>query len=451
MIQKVPTVPAAAPPQPRPKNGVPRSTYIRSALQITLLWGGALAGAGLAFLTQTTLGRHLGPSDYGTFSNGLAQCILLSQVAGVGLQTFWLSAFGKEGRLALRWLPASLRLLSTTSSVAVLTLILIAATTATNERNELALLYLVPSILGFAAVELIAAKLQLEERFLLMAVWQVAHHAARLIAVLIVFKLHSGDLLLIASIIYSTVACAVVACAYLHISSMANGKLDLQGHAALTPTAPCADAPDMRAALREAWPFCADGLLYIIYFQCSNILLLQLADERAAGLFFAAFNIMNAIYLLPSVLYTKFLLAKFHRWAHHDKAKLLTVSQIGACAMGLVGLACAVAIWSASSSIVRIAYGVAFKDAEAILRIMAACVLLRFLSTSIGAVLTTGQQMMTRVRMKAICAVICVASNLILIPIHGAIGAAVSTVVTELSVLVMFAMLVFVRRREIFQ
>lgn len=457
MVLKAPTASPAASAKPRfastaSAGGLAkRSKSIRSALQVMLLWGGALVGAGLAFLTQAALGRHLGPDDYGKFSAGLAQCILLSQVASFGLQTFWLSAFGKEGLRATRWMPASIKILSLTASASVLVLVLVTAFTATDQRSAFALFCMTPSILGFAAVELVAAKLQLEERFLLMSFWQAAHHAARLIIVLIVLYFHGGDLLAQVSIAYSAVACVVVAYAAMHIRSMAKGRIDLKGHAPPPQVAVASGATDVGKSLKAAWPFCADSVLYIVYFQCSNILLLQLADERAAGLFFAAFNLMNAIYLLPSVLYTKFLLAKLHRWAHHDRAKLLAASKLGAGAMTLAGLGGAIVIWSASSRIVQIAYGAAFKDAEAILRILAVCVLLRFLSTSIGAVLTTGQQMMTRVRMKAICAVICVVSNLILIPSHGAIGAAVSTVVTELSVLVLFAMLVFVRRREIFQ
>lgn len=458
MILKASTAPTPASPQQRcadDSTAAPGSARysrsIRSMLQIMLLWSGALAGAGLAFLTQAALGRHLGPNDYGTFSSGLAQCILLSQLAGLGLQTFWLSTFGKEGRPALRWMPGSLRLLSLTSTLTVLALVLVTAFTAANERSALALFCLTPSILGFAAVELVAAKLQLEERFLLMSLWQVAHHAARLIIILVVLNLQSGDLLVQASIIYSAVACVVVASAYLHLRSMAKGKLDLQGHAGPEQTGKSHDSPNMAETLKVAWPFCADNLLYITYFQCSNILLLQLADERAAGLFFAAFNILNAVYLLPTVLYTKFLLAKLHRWAHHDKTQLLQVFKLGMAGMGLAGFAGASVIFWASHNIVQIAYGEEFKAAEPILLILAACVPLRFLSTSIGAVLTTGQQILTRVRMKAVCAVVCVACNLILIPTNGAIGAAISTVITELCVLTLFALIVFVRRREIFQ
>lgn len=408
-------------------------------------------GAGLAFLTQAALGRHLGPDDYGNFSASLGQCILLSQIAGFGLQTFWLSVFGKEGTRAIRWMPASIKLLSLTASASVLLLILVTAFTATDPRHAFALYCLTPSILGFSAVELVTAKLQLEERFMLMAFWQAAHHAARLVIVLIVLNVQSGDFLVQVSIAYSTVACILVAYAYLHIRSMVKGQINLKDHASPPRETASNDIPVTRETLKAAWPFCADSFLYIVYFQCSNILLLQLADERSAGLFFASFNIMNAIYLLPTVLYTKFLLAKLHRWAHHDKAHLLAISKRGALAMGLAGLCGTIGVWSASTDIVQIAYGAAFKDAEAILRILATCILLRFLSTSIGAVLTTGQQMMTRVRVKAICAVLCIACNLVLIPAHGAIGAAVSTVITELCVLVLFAFLVLVRRREIFQ
>lgn len=460
MISKASTAHASAPMQmPQPDEALtagsnpaaPRGWNIQSVVQIMLLWGGSLAGAGLAFLTQTALGRHLGPVDYGTFSTGLAQSILLSQIAGIGLQTFWLSAFGREGSAALRWMPSSLKLLSLTSTAAVLTLLVLTAVTATNNRTTLALLCMTPSILGFAAVELVATKLQLEERFLSLSIWQTAHHFARFCIVLIILKLQSGDLLVGASMTYSAVAFGILAPAYLHIRGITKGKLDLKGHEVhIGPGDSLHRAPTLFETLRATWPFCADAFLFIAYFQCSNILLLYLADEKSAGIYFSAFNILNAIYLLPTVLYTKFLLARLHRWAHHDKAKLLKAFKAGLAGMALAGLTGYLFVHLASSGIVLFAYGKNFQDAAAVLLILATCIPLRFLSTSIGALLTTGQQMMNRVKMKAICTAICIISNLLLIPSHGASGAAVSTVITELSLLLLFSASIAVRKREIF-
>ncbi|MEN5220546.1 flippase [Stenotrophomonas sp. TWI602] len=425
--------------------------YARTLSHIVLLWGGSLAGAGIAFLTQVALGRHLGPDDYGTFSSALAQTILLSQVAGIGLQTFWLSAYGREGWLAARWLPSSIKLLGITSTVSIAIYLAMVAVAPNKPHSIATLLWMAPSILGFAAVELTASKLQLEERFLAISIWQVAHHALRFGLVLALIQIyHQGGMLLGTSAIYSLVAMVLATITYRQLKSMSRGDFNLCGHGERPSRDRAAPAPSVKDVFRESWPFGADALLYLAYFQCSNILLIYLAGDRAAGLYFSAFNIMNAIYLLPTVLYTKFLLSKIHRWAHHERAKLKTLLHAGATAMLCLGVTCTLVVWLASDFIIQSLYGKQFSGAEPILLTLAFCAPLRFVSTSIGAILTTGSQMMTRIKIKVICAVLCIALNLILIPKLGAMGAALSTVATELCLLVLFSIITFIRRQQIF-
>src|SRR3546814_4412984 len=42
-------------------------------------------------------------------------------------------------------------------------------------------------------------------------------------------------------------------------------------------------------------------------------------SDEAAGVYNVAFVIMSAVYLIPSVIYQKFLLPKIHIWANHDQ------------------------------------------------------------------------------------------------------------------------------------
>ncbi len=399
----------------------------------------------------------MGPGDYGIFSSALAQCVLLSQVAGLGLQTFWLSVYGKEGRQAARWMPGSLRLLAASSAAAVLALLLIALFNPSSQRVVDAFFWMTPSILGFAAVELVATKLQLEERFTLVAVWQMLHHAIRFVLIIPVFALADGDTLLQTSAAYSLTAAAIVGVAIFQIGQMARGRLIPSGHLGERiepqPSAEtlAADKPSLRRVFGSAWPYGADSLLYLAYFQCSNILLLYLAGEHDSGIYFAAFTIMNAAYLLPTTLYTRFLLSKLHRWAHHDHAMLLKAFKIGSVSMLAAGLICGVIIWLTSNFIIYTLYGAEYKDTATVLAILAACAPIRFLSTSIGAILTTGSQMRMRVVIKTIGAALCIILNILLIPKHGAAGAAVATVATELGLLILFSVAIALRRATIFQ
>lgn len=416
-----------------------------------MLWGGSITGAALAFATQAMLGRHLGPQEYGVFSNALAQTILLSQLAGFGLQTFWLNVFGSEGWNAQRWIDGSLRFLAFSCTLTVLMFLIWIIFGPNDRSSQLALVLMLPAILGFAAIELTASKLQLEERFLSISIWQISHHTARLIVIFGLFTIFpNGDQLVLASTGYALVAFPLIILTIQEISNMRTRRFLLRGHEITHDGTSRLKHPTAFQVSKESWAFGLDAFLYLAYFQCSNILLKYLAGDEASGQFFAAFTIMNAIYLLPIVFYTKFLLSKINRWASHDKPKLLKVFKAGAFSMLIAGTMCTVLVWFGGTFLVSRIYGDHFQNAIPVLLVLALCAPIRFLSTAIGSVLTTGNNMRIRVYIKTVCVPACLILNIVFISRYGAQGAAIATVATELLLLAMFTAAIIFRFQKIF-
>jgi len=430
----------------------------RSLHQIALLWGSSIIAAGLAFLTQLVLARHLDPATYGIFGSSLALITMLSQFSGFGLQGFWLKAFGQEGWTAQRWVKGSLHFVVISTVVTLLVFAAWAQFGPNDEATRLTLLLMAPSIAGLAAIELTISKLQLEERYLFISLWQISPQAARLILILLAFLVvSSSQRLTWVAIIYTVVAVGLVAVTVKQIIEMGAPAFNLRGHgprdethATLSPNAAMASAPTIRNVAHEAWPFGFDVILYLAYLQISNVLLKYLDGNEAAGLYYAAFNIMNAIYLLPIVLYTKFLLSKQHRWARNDKPRLLSSLKLGSAAMLAIGIVAMLFIWLVAPYLVPLLFGHKYANASDLLDILAVCVPLRFLSTSVGSVLSTGDHMRHRVKLKTICAIVCIVLNVVLIPHYGTTGAAVVTVITELTLLLLFTVSVVRRYDQLF-
>ena len=430
----------------------------RSLHQIALLWGSSIIAAGLAFLTQLVLARHLDPATYGIFGSSLALITMLSQFSGFGLQGFWLKAFGQEGWTAQRWVKGSLHFVVISTVVTLLVFAAWAQFGPNDEATRLTLLLMAPSIAGFAAIELTISKLQLEERYLFISLWQISPQAARLILILLAFLVvSSSQRLTWVAIIYTVVAVGLVAVTVKQIIEMGAPAFNLRGHgprdethATLSPNAAMASAPTIRNVAQEAWPFGLDVILYLAYLQISNVLLKYLDGNEAAGIYYAAFNIMNAIYLLPIVLYTKFLLSKQHRWARNDKPRLLSSLKLGSAAMLVIGIIAMLFIWLVAPYLVPLLFGHKYANASGLLDILAVCVPLRFLSTSVGSVLSTGDHMRHRVKLKTICAIVCIVLNVALIPHYGTTGAAVVTVITELTLLLLFTVSVVRRYDQLF-
>ena len=426
--------------------------------QIALLWGSSIIAAGLAFLTQLVLARHLDPATYGIFGSSLALITMLSQFSGFGLQGFWLKAFGQEGWTAQRWVRGSLHFVVISTILTLLVFAVWAQFGPNDDTTRLTLLLMAPSIAGLAAIELTISKLQLEERYLFISLWQISPQAARLILISLGFLFAGGSQRLTwVAIIYSVVAVGLVAVTVKQILEMGAPGFNLRGHGSrddsLAPAAamtPGASAPTVKNVAQQAWPFGVDVILYLAYLQISNVLLKYLDGNVAAGLYYAAFNIMNAIYLLPIVLYTKFLLSKQHRWARNDKPRLLSSLKLGSAAMLVIGLVAMLFIWLVAPYLVPMLFGHKYANASSLLDILAVCVPLRFLSTSVGSVLSTGDHMRHRVKLKTVCAIVCIVLNVVLIPRYGTTGAAVVTVITELTLLLLFTVSVVRRYDQLF-
>tara|TARA_Y100000385_G_C12747569_1_gene489517 strand:+ start:111 stop:473 length:363 start_codon:yes stop_codon:yes gene_type:complete len=97
--------------------------------------------------------------------------------------------------------------------------------------------------------------------------------------------------------------------------------------------------------------------------------------------------------------------------------------------------------------IIPLLFGTAYREAVDILFIIASCAPIHFLATSIGATLVTQEHMRRKVRYIGMSAIINISLNLLLIPLYGAKGAAASTLVSEITLLVFF---LFAVRRYVF-
>ncbi len=429
------------------------SSARKALVAISLLWLGSLAGAGLAFITQVVLARELTPAGYGVFAAALATVTLLAPLAGFGMQGFWLKAFGVEGWGAVRWLTPSFRFVILSTAVALLLLAGWAAFGPHDASFRWLLYWLLPVIAGHLFVELVNGKLQLEERYNALALWQLLPHLARLLLVLVVvFSATGQPSIETIAAAYALVALAIMIAGFAQLQAMAQGRFTLKGHP--KPGGAESRVSAMAPALvgvsdiaRQAWPFGLAGMFYLVYFQSDVILLKYLVGDEAAGIYNVAFIVMMAVYLLPGVIYQKFLLPKFHRWANHDRERFLQVYRVGNGSMLLLGVLTTGAMLLLMPWLIPLLFGSAYQEAVGLLTILAFCAPVRFLASSVEAPLFTQEHVRRMSGYMGTVAVINVLLNLLLIPHYGAKGAAVATLLSEIT---MLALCLLAVRRHVF-
>jgi O-antigen/teichoic acid export membrane protein len=417
------------------------------------LWLGSLAGAGLVFITNVVLARELTPSGYGVFAAALTTITLLLPLAGFGVRGFWLKVFGAEGWGAVRWLTRSFRFVILSTTV---TLLLLAAWTAFGPHDETfrwLLFWLLPVLVGYPFIELVSAKLQLEERYNALALWRVMPQLTRLLLVLLVVSGATGEVNLdTIAVAYAAVAFVMINAGFAQLRAMAQGHFVLKGHLKPSDTenifqTTVTSIVRVSDVARQTWPFALTGLFYLVYFQSPVILLKYLTSDQAAGIYNVAVTIMAAVYLLPAAIYQQYLLPKFHRWKNYDRSRFLEVYRAGNGGMLLLGVFASGAMLLLTPWLIPLLFGKAYQEAVSLLTILALCAPVRFLVISIGATFVTQEHMRLKVLYMSMAAVINVLLNILIIPVYGAQGAAVSTLLSEIMLLTLFLLAV---RKHVF-
>jgi len=404
----------------------------RSLAAIFMLGSATIVSAGMGFATQTLLARELEPATYGLFASSLVTVMMFAPLAGFGLTQFRLKVYGEEGWAAHRWMRPSLRFTVFTTVLAIAIVVGWALTGAPNDGTRFTLLMLTPVILCALATDLVGNKLRLEDRYRFMALWQLMIPGSRL-AVAIALLLVPHLTYRFVAVSYCIIALAVTLRALPQLRVLVRDELELKGHGprnAVVAAAPTA-IPTISDLWSQAWAFGVVSVLYPIFFQISTILLKYLGNDTQAGLYGIAILVLTAIYLIPVTIYQKFLLAKLHRWAAHDRPKLWMVYRKGNMGMLALGLLIGVSMAVASHWVVPVVFGTAYQPVVRILMVLAPCVPLRFLSVSMGAVLRTEDHMRYRVYGMGLAAAVVIVFDLLLIPRFHALGAACATVVGE--------------------
>lgn len=155
----------------------------------SLLSVSALGSAGLAFAVQATLARTLSPLEYGRYAAALAVVTMIAPAVGFGVPSFWLKAYGTEGWAAQRWVEPSLGFITRSALVCLVAAAIWAWIGTADMRTGQLLLSMLPVVLTQGAIEMASVKLQLEEKFGRVAMWQALQHAGRLAFVLACWKL----------------------------------------------------------------------------------------------------------------------------------------------------------------------------------------------------------------------------------------------------------------------
>ena len=387
------------------------------------------------------LARTLGPAQFGAFSSALAMVTLLAPLAAFGIGGWWLRVFGEEGYAAKRWVKPSLQF-SVLSSFAVAALLIAWARLGPHDNVTGTLIAtLTWVVLAQVIIDLVSAKLQLEAKHIGLAAWQFVSHPLRLVGVLLlIIYLPILTAFHVASL-YLAIAVLVFAIGCYYLVGFYNGKLHLAGYrksSHFRNTEGYLEEPSVKNVLARTYPFGLESFLFLVYYRIDLILLRYLVNEEAAGFYGASVIFMAAVYLLPSVLYQKFLLPKIHRWAYEESNQFKVFIRKGSILLFAAGLFVMFIIWYTGEHLIQLVFGDEYYPSISLLMLLSLAIPFRYLAVHLGSVLCTRDLIWTNLKITGFTASLNVFLNFLLIPQYGGAGAAVATVLSYILLAVLF-------------
>lgn len=399
----------------------------RSLSQIAYLWLSALGGAAFAFATQVLLARTVSPAEYGSINAALLVYTVLAPMAGMGIAGFWLRTFGALGSKASVFLGPSLRLAAVGTFLSTCLALLWALLGP--HSGSIALLYvaLLPTLWSAVAVDLIISIRQIQQRYIHVSFWQTLTNTLRFaVLALAVVTIPSFDVRTVQIVIVATSAAVFIA-AGISIASFKRtvAESDLA-------------APSIQCVFSSAWPFGVLPFMHFIYFQGGIFVVFYMIGEEAAAYYFAAFTIVSATYILPAAIFQRFLLPKYHNWHGKNDEMLLKTYRFGNFSMIMLGFGTLAGLFLLGPFIIALTYGIQYQAAVAVLAVLTLAIPLRYLASSVGAVLLTARNVQRKIVYMAITAVASVVLTVQFVMWFGMLGAAWAAVVSEALLVILF-------------
>lgn len=194
--------------------------------------------------------------------------------------------------------------------------------------------------------------------------------------------------------------------------------------------------------LRVAYLFGLSSIFYFIFFQIDAVMLSVIKGSEQVGLYTAAYKLIIAVFIVPSVIgYVMYPLMFELFKSNQERLKNIFFSLYKY--LSSIGLLFAVVLFFLANEIIQLLYGHEFLDSALALQILAWAICVRFLSVAPSQLLTSIDRQKIKTKIMGFAALLNIFLNLFMIPALGFRGAALSSLLSEAFVLIVFVMLIW--------
>lgn len=379
----------------------------------------------LSFIYTMYVARYLGVEGYGIISTALAFTGIFGILTDLGLTQLTVRDIARDKGMVNLYL-VNIALIKLILVVITLALLVATVTLMGYSSTSIRVVFVIALSVGVAAFTgLINSIFQAYERMQFVSIGNSINSIALLCAAL--FAISRGfDVVNFAFVyLFANLATFVYSFAVL-VRDFFKPKSQI-------------DLSFWGPVLREALPFGLTSVFITIYYWTDSVMLSYMKSYEVVGLYNAAYRLMIVLLVVPGVLSMAIIPAMSKLYVN-SKDMLRFTQQRSFKYLAVIGFPIGVGTTILSDEIILLIFGEEYARAAIALRILVWSSVCIFLSSSFSSLLRSSNGQMALLRITALCAMENVILNLVAIPAYSYAGASVTTVITEFSVLVLFAL-----------
>lgn len=388
------------------------------------IFAGRASNAFFLFLLTLVVSRQLGPAIFGVFSFLITVVVSANSFSSLGLDTWMVREITKTPEKAKQYLSTILGLKAGTSLVTIALVTLIFRATDLPETTLHLLWILSISIIFNTISQTLWHYGDCFKEFVYHSfLWAASNIIKSLTGIALV--LFYGDLeLLVIGIVFAEGLALILS---LYIIQQKFGRFVPQFQFSVWGN-----------FLSRSAPIGMGVIFSVLYFRLDIVMLQLMTEDRVVGFYSAAYRLFEVVVVLPhSLMIVLFpsLVEEFH--SDREKFKM-SIKKAFTVYLG-IGISIALFFYCFSNEIIGFIYGEDFLFSAKVLNVLAMAIALSFIIFLLSNILIVSGREIINTWSLVGATILNIALNLVWIPEHGAIGAAWSTVVCELTLIVVLS------------
>jgi len=371
----------------------------------------------LSFIFTVYIARYLGTEGFGLLSFVVASMGILGVVIDLGINSLMVRDIAVNKELTAKYV-GNVLLIKTFLSLAIFgTLFAILALGTYPSETVYVSLFIGLSVIVSSFTGIFTAVFQSHQKMQYQAIGEISRNVLMLVGAFLIISLQDNIVMLASSYLYVNLAVFIYSVVIV-LWRFTRPKIEV-------------DWVFWKQIFRNSLPIGGMAIFFLIYFRIDTVMLSFMKGDVAVGLYNAAYRLIDATLVIPTIVTT----AMFPVLAHYhasNRGLFLNVYEKSFKFLLFLGLLMAVVVTLLSSQIIGIVFGDAFLESAGALQILIWASAALFLSSILGSVFIAANMQMVGLYINFITIFINVALNLLIIPSYGFIGASITTVISEI-------------------